>query len=520
MRSTRSSTSPTPASCRQWAWVEEPLRYHPLDRPFAWALIQIDGADTSMLHALDAGSADRVVSGMRVPGPLAGRAPRPPHRHRVLRAGGERRDARPPSRTTRTRRSGSCSRSSRSTTWCGPARSTATSVGSCATGRSSATSARPAGSSTCRRGGSARSAWSRRPRPTRSRSATRASSRRGRCSHRSSTTARPSGRTTRSRASCSTEPTARSVSSASSTSSSTRSAWACAWRRCGPTRPRPRAATHAGYGFGNAIQGFRATGEPDAPARGLREAHAVRDVAIVSFAQSGARVDVEETETQLLFPVITEAIERSGIPRKEIGFTCSGSADYLAGAPFAFVGNLEATGAWPPISESHVEMDGRVGALRGVGPPPARRRRRRARVLLGHLVAREPPRGAVPAERPLLPHAALGGSRVAGGAAGAGVPRRHRRQGVRPGGGRVPEPPQRPRQPERARVRRPEPRRAPRRAVRGLPAARERLPAGHRRGGGRRARRRRSRPRGERPAGVDPRHRPPHRPALHRACAT
>jgi acetyl-CoA acetyltransferase len=84
----------------------------------------------------------------------------------------------------------------------------------------------------------------------------------------------------------------------------------------------------------------------------------VRDVAIVSFAQSGARVDVEETETQLLFPVITEAIERSGIPRKEIGFTCSGSADYLAGAPFAFVGNLEATGAWPPISESHVEMDG------------------------------------------------------------------------------------------------------------------------------------------------------------------
>lgn len=50
----------------QWAWVEEPLRYHPLDRPFAWALIQIDGADTSMLHALDTGGADRVATGMRV----------------------------------------------------------------------------------------------------------------------------------------------------------------------------------------------------------------------------------------------------------------------------------------------------------------------------------------------------------------------------------------------------------------------------------------------------------------------
>jgi acetyl-CoA acetyltransferase len=46
------------------------------------------------------------------------------------------------------------------------------------------------------------------------------------------------------------------------------------------------------------------------------------------------------------------------VNRKEIGFTCSGSCDYLAGAPFAFVSNLEATGAWPPISESHVEMDG------------------------------------------------------------------------------------------------------------------------------------------------------------------
>ncbi len=83
-----------------------------------------------------------------------------------------------------------------------------------------------------------------------------------------------------------------------------------------------------------------------------------RDVAIVSFAQAPSTYGVTQTEPQMLFPVIAEAIERSGIPRKEIGFTCSGSADYLAGATFAFVGNLEATGAWPPISESHVEMDG------------------------------------------------------------------------------------------------------------------------------------------------------------------
>jgi acetyl-CoA acetyltransferase len=84
----------------------------------------------------------------------------------------------------------------------------------------------------------------------------------------------------------------------------------------------------------------------------------VRDVAIVSFAQAPSLPRVDITETQMLYPVITEAVERAGIDRREIGFTCSGSADYLAGAPFAFVGNLEATGAWPPISESHVEMDG------------------------------------------------------------------------------------------------------------------------------------------------------------------
>ena len=51
---------------RHWAWVDEPLRKHPLDRPFAWALVQLDGADTALLHALDAGSADSVSTGMRV----------------------------------------------------------------------------------------------------------------------------------------------------------------------------------------------------------------------------------------------------------------------------------------------------------------------------------------------------------------------------------------------------------------------------------------------------------------------
>lgn len=49
-----------------WAWVSEPRDKHPLDRPFAWALIKLDGADTSMLHVVDAGDARRMRTGMRV----------------------------------------------------------------------------------------------------------------------------------------------------------------------------------------------------------------------------------------------------------------------------------------------------------------------------------------------------------------------------------------------------------------------------------------------------------------------
>lgn len=49
-----------------WSWVSEPLRKHPLDQPFAWALVQLDGADTALLHAVDAPSPDAMSTGMRV----------------------------------------------------------------------------------------------------------------------------------------------------------------------------------------------------------------------------------------------------------------------------------------------------------------------------------------------------------------------------------------------------------------------------------------------------------------------
>ena len=65
-----------------------------------------------------------------------------------------------------------------------------------------------------------------------------------------------------------------------------------------------------------------------------------------------------QTETLMLLPTITRALRDVGLTRRDVEFTCSGSADYLPGGTFTFVQMLEAAGAWPPISESHVEMDG------------------------------------------------------------------------------------------------------------------------------------------------------------------
>ncbi len=84
----------------------------------------------------------------------------------------------------------------------------------------------------------------------------------------------------------------------------------------------------------------------------------MREVAVISYAQTpmvrdaGAQNDVE-----LLMSPVQEALGNLDWTSKDIDFTCSGSCDYLGGAAFAFVGALDAVGAVPAISESHVEMD-------------------------------------------------------------------------------------------------------------------------------------------------------------------
>ncbi|MEU7783590.1 thiolase domain-containing protein [Amycolatopsis sp. NPDC049159] len=83
------------------------------------------------------------------------------------------------------------------------------------------------------------------------------------------------------------------------------------------------------------------------------------DVAIAGFAKAP---NVRETEgttngVEMLVPIFAEVFERTGLSKEDIGFWCSGSSDYLAGRAFSFIAAVDAIGAFPPIHESHVEMD-------------------------------------------------------------------------------------------------------------------------------------------------------------------
>ncbi|HEB89474.1 MAG TPA: lipid-transfer protein [Deltaproteobacteria bacterium] len=85
----------------------------------------------------------------------------------------------------------------------------------------------------------------------------------------------------------------------------------------------------------------------------------MREVAVVGFTQSpSVRREPDRNEVEILIPVLQALREQTGLAGAECDFICSGSSDYLAGQSFAFVSGLDAVGAWPPVSESHVEMDG------------------------------------------------------------------------------------------------------------------------------------------------------------------
>ena len=86
----------------------------------------------------------------------------------------------------------------------------------------------------------------------------------------------------------------------------------------------------------------------------------MRDVAVVAFAEAPnvRQTDGTTNGVEMLVPIFREVFGQTGLTKGDIGFWCSGSSDYLAGRAFSFVQAVDAIGAFPPIMESHVEMDG------------------------------------------------------------------------------------------------------------------------------------------------------------------
>jgi acetyl-CoA acetyltransferase len=84
----------------------------------------------------------------------------------------------------------------------------------------------------------------------------------------------------------------------------------------------------------------------------------MREVGIVAFAQSRClAANRRDDMADILAPVIASAVAEAGLERGDIDFFCSGSHDFYEGRTFAYIESLDTVGAWPPISESHVEMD-------------------------------------------------------------------------------------------------------------------------------------------------------------------
>ncbi len=85
----------------------------------------------------------------------------------------------------------------------------------------------------------------------------------------------------------------------------------------------------------------------------------MRDVAVVGFAEAPnvRHTDGTTNGVEMLVPIFHQVFEQTGLSRRDINFWCSGSSDYLAGRAFSFVSAVDAIGAFPPVMESHVEMD-------------------------------------------------------------------------------------------------------------------------------------------------------------------
>ncbi|HVM96830.1 MAG TPA: hypothetical protein VMT89_10590, partial [Candidatus Acidoferrales bacterium] len=89
----------------------------------------------------------------------------------------------------------------------------------------------------------------------------------------------------------------------------------------------------------------------------------LRNVAVVGFAHAPIVAhDAHHVASEMLYPVVRRALADCGVERDAIDYQTAGSADYIDGRPFGFVGALDVMGTWPPRQDSHLEMDAAFAA--------------------------------------------------------------------------------------------------------------------------------------------------------------
>jgi acetyl-CoA acetyltransferase len=89
----------------------------------------------------------------------------------------------------------------------------------------------------------------------------------------------------------------------------------------------------------------------------------LRNVAVVGFVQLPVVArDEHRTSTEMLYPVVRQALAECGVERDAIDYQVAGSVDYMDGRPFGFVTALDVMGSWPARQDLHLEMDGAFGA--------------------------------------------------------------------------------------------------------------------------------------------------------------
>ena len=85
----------------------------------------------------------------------------------------------------------------------------------------------------------------------------------------------------------------------------------------------------------------------------------VRDVAVIAFAQMpNVRRETVLNEVEMLMPVIEDVRAKAGVTRTTSASPARAPPTTSPAQAFSFVSTLDGVGPWPPIQESHVEMDG------------------------------------------------------------------------------------------------------------------------------------------------------------------